>query len=56
MPKQVFAGGQFYKERMTLAKRYEEVESKSISDLKEKCCSARMKEDQQPSLFIVQME
>ena len=51
-----FAGGQFYKEWKALTKRYEEVESKTIADLKEDYCGARMKEDQQPSLFIVQME
>ena len=51
-----FAGGQFHKEWMAMAKRHEEVESKSITDTKEEYHSARMKEDQQPSLFIVQME
>ena len=36
--------------------RHEEVESKSIADLKEECHGAKMKDDQQPSPFIVQME
>jgi len=36
--------------------RCEEVESKSIADLKEEHCGAKMRDDQQPSLFIVQME
>ena len=51
-----YAGGQFYKEWMAMTKRYEEVESKSIADLKEEHCGAKMRDDQQPSLFIVQME
>ena len=50
------AGGQFYKEWMAMTTRYEEVESKSIADLKEECYGAKMRDDQQPSLFIVQME
>ena len=51
-----FAGGQFYKEWTAMTTRYKEVESKSIADLKEEYYGAKMKEDQQPSLFIVQME
>jgi len=50
------AGGQFYKEWTAMTTRYKEVESKSIADLKEYCCGAKMRDDQQPSLFIVQME
>jgi len=36
--------------------RYEEVESKSIADLKEEYYGAKMRDNQQPSLFIMQME
>ena len=51
-----FAGGQFYKEWTALTKRYEEVEAKSIADLKKEYYSAKMEDEQQPSLFIVKME
>jgi len=51
-----YAGGQFYKEWTAMTTRCKEVESKSIADLKEECYGAKMRDDQQPSLFIVQME
>ena len=51
-----YAGGQFYKEWMAMTTRYEEVESKSIADLKEEYYGAKMRDNQQPSLFIMQME
>ena len=51
-----YAGGQFYKEWEALTKRYEEVESKSLADLKEDYYGAKMTMDQQPSLFVVKME
>jgi len=51
-----YAGGQFCKEWTAMTKRYEEAESKSIADLKEECYCAKMRDNQQPRLFIVQME
>jgi len=51
-----FASGQFHKEWTAMTTRYKEVESKSITDSKEECYGAKMKDDQQPSLFIVQMK
>ena len=51
-----FAGGQFCKEWTAMTTRHEEVESKSITDLKEEHCSAKMKGDQQPCLSSAQME
>jgi len=50
------AGGKFYEEWTAMTTRCVEVESKSIADLKEECYGAKMKDDQQPSLFIAQME
>ena len=51
-----YAGGQFHKECTAMTTRCEEVESKSIADRKEEHYGAKMRDDQQPSLFIVQME
>jgi len=51
-----YAGGQFYEEWTAMTTGYEEAESKSIADLKEEHCGAKMRDDQQPSLFVVQME
>jgi len=51
-----YAGGQLHKEWTAMTNRCEEVESKSIADLKEEHCGAKMRDYQQPSLFIVQME
>ena len=50
------AGGQFRKEWTAVTMRCEEVESKSIADLKQEWHGAKMRDNQQPSLFIVQME
>jgi len=44
--KAVCAGGQFCKEWMAMTTRCEEVESKSIADLKEECSSMKMRDDQ----------
>jgi len=51
-----YAGGQFYKEWTAMTTRDEEVESKSSAELKEEHCCAKMRDDQQPSLFVAQLE
>jgi len=50
------AGGQFCKEWTAMTKRCKEVESKSIAHLKEEHYDAKMRDEQQPRLFIAQME
>ena len=54
--KEGYASGQFCKEWTAMTTRCEEVESKSIADLKEEHYGATMRDNQQPSLFIIQME
>ena len=51
-----YSGGHFHKEWHALIERCEEVEVKSKSDLKREHCNSKMKETEDPRLFIVEME
>jgi len=50
------ADEQFHEEWTAMTTRCEEVESKSIADLKEEHCGTKMRDDQQRSPFIAQMK
>ena len=51
-----YAGGHFYNEWQALTKRYEVIEEDRVEDLLSTFYSMQMGIDQQPSLFLVEME
>ena len=51
-----FSGGHFYWEWSALVSRYEDVEEKTLSQLRKEYCNMRMEETENPSLFVVDME
>ena len=51
-----YAGGHFYKEWAALIQRYEETETRPVAELKIEYYNSSMKETEDPTLYVIELE